>query len=120
MKDLGKTKFCLGLQIEHFPTRFLVHQSAFTKKTLKHFYMDNAHPLSLPMIVRSLDVKKDPFCPCEKSEELLGLKVSYLSVIGALMYPANCTRLDFAFYVNLLARYSSAPTQRYWNDIKHI
>ena len=25
MKDIGKTKFCLGLQIEHFPTRVLVH-----------------------------------------------------------------------------------------------
>ena len=46
MKDLGKTKFCLGLQIEYFPIGFLVHQSTYTKKILKHFYMDKAHPLS--------------------------------------------------------------------------
>ena len=26
MKDLGKTKFCLGLQIEHLPNGILVHQ----------------------------------------------------------------------------------------------
>ena len=26
MKDLGKTKFCIGLQIEHFPNGVLVHQ----------------------------------------------------------------------------------------------
>ena len=25
IKDLGKTNFCLGLQIEHFPTGILVH-----------------------------------------------------------------------------------------------
>ena len=25
MKDLGKIKFCLGLQIEHFPNGVLVH-----------------------------------------------------------------------------------------------
>ena len=25
IKDIEKTKFCLGLQIEHFPTSFLVH-----------------------------------------------------------------------------------------------
>ena len=25
MKDLGKTKLCLGLQIEHFPNGVLVH-----------------------------------------------------------------------------------------------
>ena len=53
--------------------------------------MDKGHPLSSPMVVRSLDVKKDPFRPCEKGEELLGPEVPYLSVIGALMYLANCT-----------------------------
>ena len=36
------------------------------------------------------------------------------------MYLANYTRLDIAFYVNLLAMYSSAPTQRHWYAIKHI
>ena len=120
MKDLGKTKFCLGLQIEHFLNGVLVHQSTYIKKVLKHFYMDKAHHLSFPMVVRLLDVKNDPFCPCEKDEELLGPKVPYLSAIGALMYLANCTHLDIAFSVNLLARYSSAPTRIHWNGIKHI
>ena len=82
--------------------------------------MDKTHPLSSPMIVRSLDVKKNPFCPCEKGEELLGYEVPYLSVIGALMYLANCTRPHIDFSVNLLARYSSSPTQRHWNGIKNI
>ena len=36
------------------------------------------------------------------------------------MYLAKYTRPDIAFAVNLPARYSSAPTQRYWNGIKHI
>nr|CAN73887.1 hypothetical protein VITISV_021076 [Vitis vinifera] len=72
------------------------------------------------MIIRSLDVKKDPLRPCEKNEELFGPEVPYLSVIGALMYLDNCTRPDIAFSVNLLARYSSAPTRRHWNGIKHI
>ena len=58
MKDLGKTKVCLSLQIEHFPNGVLVHQSTYIKKVLKCFYMDKAHSLSSPMVVRSLDVKK--------------------------------------------------------------
>ena len=82
--------------------------------------MDKAHPLSSPMVVRSLDVKKDSFRPCEKDEELLGPEVPYLSVIGALMYLANCSRPNIAFYGNLLARYNSAPTRRHWNGIKHL
>ena len=36
------------------------------------------------------------------------------------MYLANCTHPDITFFVNLLARYSSAPTRRHWNGIKHI
>ena len=49
------------------------------------------------MVVRSLDVKKDPFRPCEKGEELLSPEVPYLSAIGVLMYLATCTRLDMLF-----------------------
>ena len=120
MKDLGKTKFCIGLQIEHFPNGVLVHQSTYIKKILKRFNMDKAHPLSSPMVVRSLDVKIDPFRHCEKGEELLGPEVPYLSAIGALMYLANCTRPDIAFSVNLLARYSFAPIRRHWKGIQHI
>ena len=72
------------------------------------------------MIVRSLDVKKDPFLPCENGEELLGHEVLYLSAIGALIYLGNCTRPNIDFSINLLARYSYDPTQRHWNGIKHI
>ena len=72
--------------------------------------MDKTHPVSSPMVVRSVDVKNDPFRPCEK---LLGPEVPYLSVIGALMYLANFTHLEIAFSVNLFVRYNSSPTQRH-------
>ena len=51
MKDLGKTKFCLNLQIEHFPKGVLVNQSTYIKKVLKRLYIDKVHHLSSPMIV---------------------------------------------------------------------
>ena len=54
IKDLGKTKFCLGLQIKHFSNGVLVHQSTYIKKVLKRFYIDKAHHLSSPMVIRSL------------------------------------------------------------------
>ncbi|KAG7549820.1 Reverse transcriptase RNA-dependent DNA polymerase [Arabidopsis thaliana x Arabidopsis arenosa] len=120
MKDLGKTKFCLGLQIEHFQEGIFVHQSNYTKKILKRFNMDKANPLSTPMVNRSLNVENDPFRPCEDNEEFLGPEVPYMSAISGLMYLANCTRPDIAFATNLLARYNSSPTRRHWNGIKHI
>ncbi|PHT90557.1 hypothetical protein T459_05670 [Capsicum annuum] len=120
VKDLGNTKLCLGLQIEHLTNDIFVRQSAYTEKVLKRFYMDGAHSLSTPMVARSLDVNKDPFRPQEKNEELLNPEIPYVSAIGALMYLANTTRPDIDFSVNLLARYSFAPTRRHWNGIKHI
>ena len=79
MKDLGKIKFCLGLQIEHFPTRFLVHQSPYTKKILKRLYMDKAHPLSSPILVYSLDVKRTHFILVKRVKNYLVLKYHILA-----------------------------------------
>ena len=35
------------------------------------------------------------------------------------MYLTNCTQLDIVFVTNLV-RFSSSPTRRHWNKIKHV
>ena len=82
--------------------------------------MNKSHPLSSPMIVRLLEVTKDPFRPKEENEELLGPEVPYLCAISELMYLANYTRSDITFLVNLLAKFNSTQTKRQWNKIKHV
>ena len=121
MKDLGQTKFCLGLQLEHFYSGIFIYQAAYVQKILEKFNMDKSYPAKTPMVVRSLDIEKDPFRPREKEEEeILRPHVPYLSAIGALMYLANSTRPDIAFAVNLLARHSAAPTKRHWVGVKTV
>jgi hypothetical protein len=63
MKDLGITKLCLDLQIEHLQTGILVHQSAYVKKVLNKYNMDKAYPQRTLMIVRALEKDKDQFRP---------------------------------------------------------
>ena len=82
--------------------------------------MDKSNPLSTPMFIRSMSVKKDPFCPRKNNEEVFDPEVPYLSAIGALMYLANCSRPDITFATNLLVRFSSSSTRRYWNGIKNV
>jgi hypothetical protein len=50
----------------------------YTENILKHFYMDNAHPLSTSMIVRSLDAKKDSFQSLEENKKFLFQKYHIL------------------------------------------
>lgn len=72
------------------------------------------------MVVRSLNVKKDPFRLSDLEEMLFGLETSYLSAICFIMYLVNNTRQDITFPVNLLARYSSTQTRKHWKGIKDI
>ncbi|KAG7527815.1 GAG-pre-integrase domain [Arabidopsis suecica] len=110
MKDLGKTKFCLGLQLEYVNNGILVHQKAYTEKVLKRFNMDQAHPLSSPMVVRSLGLDSDSFGPKKDEEEVLGPEVPYLSAIGALM---NYVWLDpFQGYVGSLLQGATTTTSK--------
>ena len=75
--------------------------------------MNKTHPLSTPMVVRPLDINKDPFRPHENNEKLLGNEVPYLSDIGVLIYLANNIQPDIAFSINLLARFSSSLSRRH-------
>jgi hypothetical protein len=120
MNDLGKTKFCLGLQLEHLPTDILIHQSAYAQKILEKFNMDKTYSSKTPMIVRALEKDTDPFLPHQEGEDVLGSEYPYLSAIEALMYLTNNTRPDIVFLVNLLVRYNAAPTMRHWNGVKYV
>ena len=46
MKDLGRTRYCFGLQTEYFSNGIFVHQSTYTEKVLKRFYMTKPIPLT--------------------------------------------------------------------------
>ena len=72
MKDLGKTKYCRSLQIEHYANGTLVLQSIYVEEILKWFGVDKTHPLSTSIVTRSLDIKKHQFRPKEDDGMVLG------------------------------------------------
>jgi hypothetical protein len=120
IKDLGKTKFCLGFQLEHLPTGILVYQSAYVQKILTKFNIDNAYPSKTPIVIRALEKETDSFQPRQEREEVLDSEYLYLSGIEAPIYLANNTRPNIAFTVNLLTRFSAATTMRHWNGVKDV
>jgi hypothetical protein len=82
--------------------------------------MVKGYPSKTLMVVRALEKDTYPFRPCQEGEEVLDSKYPYISVIRALMYLINNARPDITFTVNLLARYSTAPTMCHWNAVKDV
>jgi hypothetical protein len=89
MKDIGMPSYCLGVQFDHLPHGILISQSTYTKKIIKQFNMQNAHPVSTPIDLRSLDPAKDMYKRRMEDEPVLGPEKPNLLAIGALMYLAN-------------------------------
>ena len=89
--------------MENLSSSIFVYQSNYTEKVLDRFYMDKTHPLTTLMVVRSLEVGKDPFRPRKQDEEAIGPEFSYLRAIWSLY---------IAVIVNLLARFNFGSTKR--------
>ena len=54
MKLLGYTSLCLGLQIFHLRDgSMFLHQTAYTRRILTHFQMQDANSLAAPMMEKS-------------------------------------------------------------------
>jgi hypothetical protein len=61
MKDLGKNKFYLGLQLEHLAMGILIYQSSYIQKILEKFNMDKVYSSETHMVVRALEKDTNPF-----------------------------------------------------------
>jgi hypothetical protein len=72
IKNLRRTKFCLGLQLKHLHMGILIHQSTYVLKVLEKFNMDKAYSARTPMVIRALEKYKYPFRLKEEGEEVLG------------------------------------------------
>nr|GEW51610.1 zinc finger, CCHC-type [Tanacetum cinerariifolium] len=111
MKEMGETDVILGIRIKHESNGIAISQSHYIKKVLKKFNYSDSTPVSTP-----LDT-------CEKLMPNKGLAISeieYSKVIGCLMYAMTCTKLDIAFVVEKLSRYTSNPRTQHWQAIQRV
>ncbi|TPX45167.1 DNA-directed DNA polymerase [Synchytrium endobioticum] len=120
MKDFGQVTACIGVQIEHIKDGTFIHQTVMTKKILMAINLENTSMRKIPLEVRNVEFEKDVYSKQKDTEELYPYIQSYQAYIGMLSYLANTTRPDISFSVNLLARFSNAPTWRHYSGIRQI
>lgn len=89
IKDLGKAKYCLGIEIKQEDSEISLCQKRYIDELLKKFNMSNCNPQSTPASPTSkLQPRNDPK-KCTKNPE-------YRELVGSLMYLSVTIRPDIS------------------------
>ena len=101
MKDLGEANVILGIKILRDNDCVTLSQSHYVEKILKTFEHFDMPPMSTPfdLEVRLIKNRGDTV-----------LQDKYAQIIGSLMFLTNCTRLDIAYPIRRLSRYTYNPS----------
>ena len=108
MKDLGKARFLLGIEIRwQSDGNVLLVQERYARDVLDRFSMVGCKSVSTPLEPGSrLSVLQRPATDGERAEIL---NIPYRSAIGSLMYLSTCTRPDISAAVSELSKFSQNP-----------
>ncbi|GJT90088.1 hypothetical protein Tco_1078933 [Tanacetum coccineum] len=100
MKHIGEADVILGIKIKCENKGIVITQSHYIKKILKKFNREDCSSVSTPMdSVEKL--KPNTSKPVDQLE--------YSRAIGCLMYAMSSTRLDIAYAVGRLSKFTSNP-----------
>lgn len=114
MKDLGESKFVLGIEIVRDRSRGVLglSQRAYIEKVLKRFNMENCSSGEVP--IGKGDKLHLGQCPRNELEKKGMQDKPYASLVDSLMYAQTCTRPDLAFAVSVLGRFQANPSIQHW------
>ncbi|KAL0546106.1 hypothetical protein IC582_016011 [Cucumis melo] len=120
MKDLGEADIILGVKIRKNKSSMSLCQSHYVEKILKKFDSFDVSPVRTPF-----DASKHltPFDASKHLKKNKGDSVSqpkYAKIIGSVMYLMNYTRLDIAYAVSRLSRYTHNPDRYHWDALRHL
>jgi hypothetical protein len=91
MKDLGATKFVMGMEIkrDQVARNLWLEQTKYIETILKCFNLKDCKPMKVPIPMGARLIAKK--CP-RTHEEIDDMEhVPYASVVGILMYAMVCT-----------------------------
>ncbi|PHT36512.1 Enolase [Capsicum baccatum] len=112
-KDFGEANFILGIKITRTCDGIFLDQSHYVEKILKKYnFLDCKHVVTL------FDSSVHLF-PVESENNVINQK-KYASLIGSLRYLTDCTRLDIAYAVGVLSKFTSKPGNEHWYCIHLI
>ena len=118
--DLGECEWILNMKIirDRKNRTIILSQEQYTKDLLSRFDMLDSKPDILPHLSEPIQMK------ASDTEEGVPLNPddhqTYRSIIGALLYLANLTRIDICFQVNRLSQFCHAPRMHHLIAAKRV
>lgn len=102
----------LGIEIEQLSNgSIFVHQSAYARKVLVKFSMENSNEVGIPA---------DPNQVLDNCNDSNEIEYPYRQLVGSLMYLAEATRPDIAYAIGIVSRYLEKPTKAHVTAAKRI
>ncbi|KAJ9543833.1 LOW QUALITY PROTEIN: hypothetical protein OSB04_023540 [Centaurea solstitialis] len=104
MKGMGLSYVILGIKITRTQNSLVLSQTHYVDKILEKFYKGDT------------SITKTP----SDTKRIVLHKVEYSRILDSLMYLMSCTRLDLAYAVSKLSRYTSNASVEYWRSITRL
>jgi len=136
MKDLGKLKYILGIEVEYLKNGLKISQKKYVREVLTRFGMENKSPLSTPSIeeltqeknwenqefphLESSEIVEDQLESKQADAEQFKSKFPYREAIGALQYLSVCTRPDISMAVSSASRFMEDPKDHHIGAVRRI
>ena len=119
-RNMGEVRYFLGIKILRNRGRktIKITQEQYVKDLLTKFNMKESQPRKVCIQVGHGLSKA--MCPQEEKERKEMESIPYQSLIGGLIFLANCTRPDIAYAVNLLSRFMQNPGLTHWKTAKEV
>ena len=111
MKDMGKLRYCLGINFELTKQGISLCQKQYLIKLLERYKLTEANTVTTPMDPNVKLVKDDSYSKKVDAAQ-------YQSMVGSLLHAARATRPDIAHAVGIVSKFNAAPTQAHLTAVK--
>lgn len=120
MKDLGKAKYILGIEIVKDETNgsISINQKGNIQQVLCRFKMDDCNPMSSPLDTNQTLTKE--MAPKNDHEKGEMKDIPYQEAIGSILFIAQVTRPDIQYAASLLSRFNNNPGKAHWIATKRV
>jgi hypothetical protein len=118
LHDLGLCKRIVGINVEWTDEGIYLHSESYIRKILEGFNMLDCKPGKVPMYA-GVDLSPTDEAFLTEHSTILA-KLPYKALIGSLLYAALTTRMDIAFAVSYLSRFSTCYSDQHWRCAKHV